>query len=128
MHRTAIAEGLSVRAVEADLSSYEISGPFDSVSAIGILMFFERARALALLGAVMRAVRPGGVAVVNTLIEGTTFRAMFDPERHYLFGPTELERAFSDWAVLESRVDRFPAPGDSTKVFSTIVARRPPAE
>src|SRR5512138_3949911 len=36
------AEGLPVTAVRADLERYELAGPFDTVVAIGNLMFFQR--------------------------------------------------------------------------------------
>lgn len=121
----AAAERLPVRAVEADLASFATAETYDAVASIGLLMFFERARARALLDLIRAAVRPGGVAIVAVLVEGTTYTSMFDPDRHCLFGPNELDEAFADWEVVESRGERFPAPGDTVKVFSTVVARRP---
>ena len=87
-------------------------------------MFFEQAKARALLNDLQRAVLPGGIAVVNTLIEGTTFMGMFDPQSHHLFRRGEIEVAFGGWELLESRVDEFPAPQATKKVSSTVVARR----
>ena len=88
-------------------------------------MCFPRERALSLLAALREAVRPGGSIVLNALVEGTTFLAMIDPERHCLFASDELARAFAGWDLLESRIDSFAAPGGTTKRFSTVVARRP---
>src|SRR5262249_40248574 len=87
-------EGLPVEAIPADLESWTIDRPYDTIVAIGLLMFFGRQRAHALLEAIQERVRPGGHAIVNVLIEGTTFMGMFDPERHYLFGRRELEESF----------------------------------
>ena len=85
----AASEGLAVRTVEADLASFVIEGTYDGIVSIGVLMFFAPARSIELLGAIRAAVRPGGVAVVNILVEGTTFLAMFDPDRRCLLGRTE---------------------------------------
>jgi tellurite methyltransferase len=116
-----------VRTAREDLETYEIGGRYDLVACIGVLMCFRPERARALLRAVSDAVRPGGTLVVNVLLEGTTYRAMLDPSAHHLFRPREVEDALPGWAVFESRRDEFPAPGDTTKVFSTVVARRPTA-
>lgn len=118
-------QGLAVRAIEADLASYSIDRYYDTVVAIGLLMFFGRERALALLGELQRAVRPGGRAIVNVLVEGTTFMDMFDPQTHYLFAPDELESSFAGWTILHSRRDEFDAPRATRKVFATLVARKP---
>ncbi len=122
----ATSERLAVRAVEADLASYEIDSTYDCVVSIGVLMFFARARAIG-TGAIRASVRPGGVAIVNVLVEGTTFMAMFDPDRHCLFRCDEITMAFAGWELAQSRVDEFPAPGEKVKVFSTVVARQPPS-
>ncbi len=76
---TAQAERLNVTAVQAALESYRIDRPHDTIIAIGTLMFFQKARALSLLRDVQVHVVPGGRAIVNVLIEGTTFLDMFDP-------------------------------------------------
>jgi len=122
--RTAAEEGLRLTAVEADLPGFQVPGSFDTAVAIGLLMFMPCPDALALLETVKRAVRPGGCAVVNVLVQGTTYLDMFDGDRHCLFAPDDLERAFGGWTVLLSRADEFPAPGGALKRFSTVVARR----
>jgi tellurite methyltransferase len=118
------AESLPLTAVRADLERYEIPGTFDTVAAIGILMFFPRDVALALLERVQRAVRPGGCAAVTVLVEGTTFLLPFDPERHHLFAPGEIERAFADWEMLVSRSGEGPSPDGTVRRFTTVVARK----
>jgi len=88
------------------------------------MMFFRRERALALLADIQANVAAGGCAIVNVLIEGTTYLGMFDPDNYYLFGRDELEQCFAGWKILVSRHDWFPAPGDTRKEFSTVIARR----
>ena len=127
LREVAAAEHLAVDAVEANLESFAIDATYDVVVSIGVLMFFDRSRALELLRALCAAVRPRGVAIVTALVEGTTFLAMFDPVRYCLFGTVELEDAFAGWEILESQIERYPAPGDTAKVFSTVIARRPDA-
>jgi tellurite methyltransferase len=117
-------EGLPVEAVQTDLETWNIDRSYDTIVSIGLLMFFGRERALALLGEIQDRVRPGGCAIVNVLIEGTTFMGMFDPDRHYLFPRTALEESFSTWTILSSRFDTFPAPGETKKEFSTVIASK----
>lgn len=122
--RVARDERLRLTAVQADIAHYQIPGSFDAVVSIGVLMFFPCPDSAALLAAVQDAVRPGGCAAVNVLIEGTTFMRMFDGDRYCLFTPNQLDEAFNDWTLLLSRRDDFPAPGDTVKRFSTVVARK----
>jgi tellurite methyltransferase len=122
----ATAHTLDMQAHEVDLGSWRIEGSFDTVVVIGVLMFLARDRALSLLAEVQEAVRPGGIAVVNVLVRGTTYLGMFDPGGHYLFERDELERRFQGWEILESRSDSFAAPGDTVKAFVTVVAKKPP--
>ena len=71
------------------------------------------------------AVRPGGLAAVNVLVEGTTYMEMFDPDAYCLFGRNELGDSFTGWEVLLSRHEDFPAPGNMLKRFHTLAARAP---
>lgn len=121
---TAKAEGLEIRAERADIAGYAIEGEYDTVVAIGLLMFFPRKQAMALLDCLQRAVKPGGIAIVNTLIEGTTYMGMFEPGRYCLFGRDELLEKFAGWHVLRSTHEGFDAPGGTRKEFSTVIARR----
>jgi len=125
IRQVAIAEALSIQAEETDLAAYRISEDFDAIAAIGLLMFFPSPRALEMLGEIQARVRSGGCAIVNVLVEGTTFLEMFEPGHYYLFGRDELQDRFAGWEILESRGDTFEAPGATLKVFSTLVARKP---
>lgn len=117
--------GLPLAAYQMDLSQYAIDGDFDSIVAIGLLMFFPQDKARAMLADVLRHTKPGGVAAINVLIEGTTFMGMFEPGHYYLFDEHELSEAFKGWEILLSRHDDFPAPENTVKKFHTIVARKP---
>ncbi|CAG1003949.1 Tellurite methyltransferase [Rhodocyclaceae bacterium] len=125
LEQRAAAESLPIEAAAADLRDYPIDGDFDAVVAIGLLMFFDCAAARRQLARLQACVRPGGVAVVNVLIEGTTFLDMFDPAGHCLFGHAELAQAFAGWEVIDQAREDFPAPGDTVKAFATLVARKP---
>lgn len=116
--------GLPIAAYQVDLSTYAIDGDYDSIVAIGLLMFFPRERAHVLLDDIVRHVKPGGIAAINVLTEGTTFLGMFEPGHYYLFGENELSKAFTGWEILLSRHDDFPAPENTVKKFHTVVARR----
>ena len=120
------ALALPVQVRQGELAHWRAERSWDSVVAIGLLMFFACNDAHRMLGEIRRAVRPGGIAAVNVLIKGTTYLQMFDPDQHCLFPPGELHDAFADWTVLLDRIDEFPAPDDCIKRFATVIARRPP--
>ena len=124
IRQVARAGGLPIQAEAVDLASYRITEEFDTVVAIGLLMFFPKARALEMLEDIKNHVNAGGIAVVNVLIEGTTYLDMFDPGHYCLFGHGELQEQFAGWELLQSRYDNFDAPGPSVKVFATVIARR----
>ena len=98
---------------------------YDTIVVIGLLMFFRRETALKLLTAIQEHVKFGGRTIVNVLIEGTTYLGMFDPDNYCLFRRNELEERFDGWTILESRYQTFPAPEDTRKDFSTIIAKKP---
>ena len=123
--REAAASGhLPIHAEQADLATYRIAETFETIVAIGLLMFLPQDRALALLDDIAAHVRPGGHAIVNVLIEGTTYVDMFEPGRYYLFAEREVERHLAGWNIVESRFHRFDAPGGTIKAFATVVARK----
>ncbi|MDD5240812.1 MAG: methyltransferase domain-containing protein [Sulfuricella sp.] len=124
IRQVATSENLALQGIQADLGDYRISGQFDAIAAIGLLMFFDRERALELLEDIKQQVKPGGIAVINVLIEGTTFMGMFEPGHYYLFGHDELEQRFAGWQILEQVFQTFPAPENTEKVFVTMVARK----
>ncbi len=121
----ALRETLPVQAIQADLEHWSIDRSYDTIVAIGLLMFFRRELAVALLRAIQEHVRPAGHAIVNVLIEGTSYMEMFDADNYVLFRRSELEDSFSGWTIVCSRYDTFPAPGQTRKEFSTVIAVRP---
>jgi tellurite methyltransferase len=126
-HLRALAEAdsLALEAHEADLRTHRPAGDYDAVVCIGLLMFFDCATALSQLEQLKACVRPGGVAVVNVLVEGTTYLGMFDAAGHCLFAPDELHRRFAGWDILRDERQEFAAPGDTVKRFATVVAAKP---
>ncbi len=127
IQRRAAAEPLPVTSCLADLRDHVPADTYDAAVSIGLLMFFDCATARRQLATLCRAVRPGGIAAVNVLIEGTSFRAMFDPAEHCLFSRAKVIEAFAGWEVLETADEDFPAPGETLKRFVTLVARKPSA-
>jgi tellurite methyltransferase len=125
IRRRARDEALPVSAVLADLRQYPIDRDYDCIASIGLLMFFDCTTAFAVLADLQRHVRPGGHAVVNVLIEGTTYQEMFDPEAHCLFAPTALLDRFGGWTIVRSEFSAFDAPGHTVKRFATVIAQRP---
>lgn len=125
IRETALAEGLPLEAHEADLAHWTIDRDYDCIVAIGLLMFFPQARAEALLADILARVRPGGVVVLNTLVAGTNFLGMFEPGHCHLFPVGALRQAVAGWTVRAESFDTFPAPGDTLKVFDTLIARKP---
>jgi tellurite methyltransferase len=125
LNKDAEREGLPVRAIQADIENWTIDELYDTIVVIGLLMFFRQETALKLLTAIQEHVKPGGRAIVNGLIEGTTYLGMFDPDNYRLFRRNELEERFEGWTILESCTQTFPAPEDTRKDFSTIIAEKP---
>jgi len=120
---------LNIDARCRDLADYAPTGKFDAVVAIGLFMFFPCEVARRQFARALSAVRVGGIAVVNVLIEGTTFMDMFDTERGYcLFREADLPAALDGWQMLDDRVEQFDAPGGTIKRFRTSIARRPAAQ
>lgn len=123
--RRAREAALDIVATAADLRAWRPDRQWDAVACIGLLMFFEPRAARSALGAVRGAVRPGGVAAVNVLVEGTTYLDMFDPAGYCLFGEGEIARAFTGWETLHAAASEFPAPRATVKRFETLVVRAP---
>jgi tellurite methyltransferase len=125
IRRAAAAESLTVNAMRADLSDWRAEYEYDTVLAIGLLMFFARPRAIGLLEDLQAHVAPGGRIVVNTLVEGTTWLEAFAGRPCCLFGRDELAERFAGWCILECRHDSYAAPGGTIKEFVTLAAERP---
>src|SRR5512134_183020 len=107
--QTALGERLSLSAFVADLETWSIDRDYDTIVAIGLLMLFPRERALALLADIQRHVAPQGRAIINVLVQGTTFLGMFEPEHYYLFAADELRLAFAGWKQVACREEEFDA-------------------
>jgi tellurite methyltransferase len=122
---TARDEQLPVEAIEADLSGFMIGKDYDTIVAIGLLMFFRKTLALRLLKGIQDRVRRGGHTIVNVLVRGTTFMDMFTPGEYYLFRRKELVERFSGWVIETERYEYFPAPVNTMKAFATVIARKP---
>ena len=125
LRELAASESLPLRAEVADLRRYELLGEFDAVVCIGLLMFFDCPTAAAQLSNLQAHVKPGGVAVVNVLVEGTTFMDMFSPEGWCLFDEASLRKQFEGWEIASCERQEFAAPHGTRKVFVTLIARRP---
>lgn len=125
IQRLARQESLPINAIQADLRTTILNETFETVVCIGLLMFFDCPAAFRQLEHLKSLVAPGGIAVMNVLTEGTTFMDMFSPEGHCLFDPDELSRRLSGWEVLRDERSEYPAPRNTIKVFSTVIARRP---
>ncbi len=124
IREVAAAYGLPIEAEVADLANYRIVDDFDVIASIGLLMFMERSCAHRLLNEIQSHVKPGGLAIINVLIAGTTYLDMFEPGHFYLFGENELTERLAGWNLLETRCDSFEAPGSTVKRFATVVARK----
>jgi len=125
LRQRAAVQALPVEAIEADLRGYRVEGDFDCVVSIGLLMFFDGPTALRVLSMLQGRVRPGGIAVINTLIEGTTWLDMFGTADCCLFARNELAGHFAGWSILHSEFRDFEAPEQKLKSFVTLIARKP---
>lgn len=127
LRQSAAERELPVRAEVADLAGHvPPAAAFDAVVAIGLLMCFDCATAQRQLARLQAALRPGGVAVVNVLIEGTTWLEPFGSDPFCLFAADQLRDAFAGWELLLATEQTFDAPGGTVKRFATVIARRPP--
>lgn len=123
--RRARAQGLELEAHAAELRHYVPARQYDTVVAIGLLMFFACGDAHGLLARLRESVKPGGAIALNVLIEGTTWLEPFGEQPYCLFARDALLSEFPAWTVLLSRHDDFPAPNAALKRFHTLVAQRP---
>ena len=122
--RRAAAQRLPITVREADLRNFTTEGQFDSMIAIGLLMFFEEAIVFKALARVKELTKSGGIAVVNVLIKGTTYFDMFEPNQYYLFSKNEVPEFFGGWTREYLKFESFPAPNETVKCLCTLVARR----
>ncbi len=125
LQKAADAEGLTVQAQIADLARHRVSGEFDTIVSIGLLMFLDCASAHRALDDLKAHLVPGGTLLLNVLVEGTTYLDMFDPTAHCLFPRDFLQTCLAGWEVIASTHQDFAAPGNTVKSFASIVARKP---
>jgi tellurite methyltransferase len=123
--KVATSEHLAIKAREVNLSNYKIIESFDTIVSIGLLMFMEKGQAYQLLNQIQQKVLPGGYAIINVLIEGTTYLEMFDAKEYHLFGSKELQQQFLGWDIKQEKYDSFPAPNNTVKEFITVVVYKP---
>ena len=123
--RRAKLESLAIEAIQSDLRSYEMSEDFDAIVCIGLLMFFDCSSAFRSMANLKSHVREGGIAIINVLIEGTTYLDMFDPAGYCLFSRSEFEEQFAGWNILHWEFRDFDAPDHRVKSFATLIAQKP---
>jgi tellurite methyltransferase len=105
-------------AVVADLSHFSLPDErFDL-----ILNFYYLQRDL--WGSYRRALRTGGILVIETLMQGMR-EIRPDIEPQYLLSPGELKRAFSDWQILAYREGWVETETRHPKAVASLIASRP---
>ena len=124
LKRVASGKALPIEAYEAELRDYELREDFDVVVSIGLLMFFDCPDAFRQLSSLQSHVRRDGIAIVNVLVEGTTYLDMFDPQGHCLFARDEMRRRFAGWNMLRYEHEDFGAPNGRIKSFVTAIAQK----
>ncbi len=125
LRRVAAEKSLAIEANQADLRTHRLEDDFDAIASIGLLMFFDCPTAFAQLDQLKSHLRPGGIAAVNVLVEGTSYMDMFDPAGHCLVAREELRARFAGWELLREDYQNFPAPNGKVKSFATLIARKP---
>lgn len=128
LQRRVAENDLPIEARQADLRTYQITDNYDCVVSIGLLSFLDCTTAIRVLDMLQDSVRPGGIAIINSLIAGTTWIGMFNAADCCLLARNELHDRFSGWTVLQSDFRDFPAPGATVKSFVTLTARKPAGE
>lgn len=118
-------EGLAIEATQSDLRGFEIRGAYDAIVCIGLLMFVDCPTALRTLASIRAHALEGGVAIVNLLVQGTTYTDMFGAGNHCLLARGELVRSFCDWQVILFEYSEFTVADGRIKAFETVIARRP---
>ncbi len=117
LRRVAIAEGLRVRAVQADLDAFPL--PAARFDAIINIRYLQRA----LFAPMQRAVKPGGLVLFETfLIDQQTIGHPRHPE--FLLQRGELRAAFRAFELLEYEEGLFTSSG-SPAFLARMLARRP---
>ncbi len=116
--RRARRAGVRVRWIEADLDDYPL--PADRYDLIVNTFFLKRR----LIPAMQRAVRRGGVIVIETHLEGDDACRLRSRGRR--LRPGELQQWFRGWEILEMEEGLF-SEGGRPMALGRVVARRPAA-
>lgn len=127
LRQRAEAEGLALDARQAELADYRLPQDFDTIVCIGLLMFLDCGHAGRQLAQLQQRLRPGGVLVLNLLVQGTTYLDMFDPQQHCLLPAEQWRAHFAGWRIEHSATQALPAPQQRSKSFLTLIARKPAA-
>ena len=106
LRQLAIAEGLPVEAQVADLSQYDVTGHFDSIVSIGLLMFLDCVTAQRALADLQVHLVPGGTMVVERAGGGNDLHGHVRPQR-----PLLVSAEFPVSAIFLLAGDRLRAPG-----------------
>ena len=124
LRQRAATAALPIEAIEADLQQHQVREDFDCVVSISVLMCFDYPTAVQLLSMLQDRVRPGGIAVINTLIEGTSYFDMFGTGSYCLLRRDELASRFAGWSIMHSEFEDFDMPDGRVKSFVTLIARK----
>ena len=111
------AEGLKLRAVQADLDDFPL--PRDHYAAVVNIRYLQRS----LFAPLKRAVRPGGLVIFETFLIDQRFVGHPTNPDH-LLQHGELAARFSDFEILFSEEGLFETEGGAT-FLGRLVARRP---
>lgn len=126
LRQRADAEGLALDAQQAELADYRLPQDFDAIVCIGLLMFLDCEHAGRQLTQLQAHLRPGGVLILNMLVQGTTYLDMFDPQQQCLLPAEQLRARFAGWQIEHSATQDLPAPQQRVKSFLTLIATKPP--
>ena len=125
LRQRAAQAALPIVAQEVDLADYRLQEDYDTVVSIGLLMFLDCEHAWRQLAQLQEHLRPGGVAIINVLVQGTTYLDMFDPQQHCLLRAEQLRARFADWQIERWVLQDYPAPHGQVKSFASLIARKP---
>lgn len=125
LRQRAGAEGLVLDARQAELADYRLPQDFDAIVCIGLLMFLDCEHALRQLAQLQARLRPGGVLILNLLVQGTTYLDMFDPQQQCLLPAQQVREHFAGWQIEHDATQDFPAPQQRVKAFLTLIATKP---
>jgi tellurite methyltransferase len=108
----------SIQAVIADLTRFQI--PPDRFDLILNLYYLDRA----LWPVYRRAVKPGGLVIIETL-QREMSAVHPDAPPHFLLEPGELRAAFQNWKILHDQEGWAASDHGKEKCVASLIARRP---